>query len=99
MGNVADVLNPEERAVWCALLDAPIGVSLTVFELASDAAAASRQPIPEVVVTHLLRRLLHHGDATRTAVRRPRSRRRSFAYALTLPGREHGARLLADPSA
>lgn len=91
---MVDDLKPEERAVWEALLDAPIGVSLTVFEIASYAAARSGRPIPEYTVHHLVVPLLRRGDAARSAVRR-RGAGRSYAYALTLPGRERGARLLA----
>lgn len=89
---MADVLEPEERAIWRLLLDVSIGDHLTVSEIAAAASATGHQRIVEYTVCAVLRPMLAHGHAVRILTRRRGGR--VAVYALTLPGRIRGHHLL-----
>lgn len=94
IGTMADVLEPEERAIWRLLLDVTIGDHLTVAEISATASAAGHQRITEFTVQDVLRPLLRDGHAVRMWIRRWPRIEKTYGYALTLPGRARGHRLL-----
>ena len=95
MANMIDPLEPEERAIWQVLLDAAPDDRMTTAELAATAAALAHIPIPEWVVHEVTGLMVRCGYAIRVHVRRRRRTHLAWAYALTMPGRARGTRLLA----
>lgn len=90
---MSELLEPEERAVWGVLVDSAIGDWMTAAEIAAVASVLGHRAISEDVVREVIAPLVRDGHVQRQMVA-ARRQPRVYAYALTLPGRVRGTRLL-----
>jgi hypothetical protein len=89
------VLDPDERAVWRVLLDAPAGDHFTLIELSAVASVAAGQRIDWFSAHAIIGDMWQRGLISRTVVQRS-GQPRQQAYALNLRGRARAGRLLGQ---
>ncbi len=88
--------DPDQVAVWQALLDAPAGDHMTLVELCAVASAAGGQRVDWFAAHRMVADLHVAGSLTRIVVRRT-GQPKQQASALNLRGRTRLGRLLARP--
>lgn len=88
------VLDPDERAVWQVLVDAPAGDYFTLVELCAVASASAGQRVEWFAAHAIVADMWVRGLLARTVVQRT-GQPRQQAYALNVRGRARAGRLLA----
>lgn len=91
---VEPVLDPDERAVWQVLVDAPTDDYFTLIELCAVASAAAGLRVEWFAAHAIVADMWVRGLISRTVVQRT-GQPRQQAYALNLRGRARAGRLLA----
>lgn len=87
------ILDPDERAVWQVLHDAPAGDFFTLVELCAVASAAAGQRVEWFAAHAIVADMWQRALIARTVVQRT-GQPRQQAYALNLRGRTRAGRLL-----